>query len=307
MKTILCTTSTFKETEQLDGFNIEMNPYGRKLSESELIKLVERFQPSGVIAGIEPWTKKVFSAAHELVVLSRCGIGLDSIDLLAADNLGVKVLNTPEAPVQSVAELAVSYAFALSRKLIEMTSSIRDGDWPKGAPGTLITGKTVGIMGCGRIGSRVADIFRNLGCSVLGYDPYLTEHTVCRLVSLPELLQASDIVSLHLPITDLTRHIIDADALEMMLPHALLINTARGGLIDEQSLYVAMKDHLIGGAALDVFEMEPYQGALQTLEGNMILTPHIASSTVEGRKIMECEAWRNLVDGLRERGLYEAE
>lgn len=302
MYNILCTTSTFSNAEKLDGFNIVFNPYKRKLKKEELLSLLKEVNPVGVIAGVEDWGIDAFDSASSLVVLSRCGVGLDSVDLEAARLKNVVIKNTPIAPVESVAELTFIDALALCRKLAVSTKSIQEKQWVKGKPGELIKGKTVGIIGCGRIGTRVAELFNGVGCTVLGYDPYLKEHAICKLVDFESLLKDSDIISLHLTVSEETKHIINEKSLSLMKPSAFIVNTARGALIDEDALVKALENDKIGGAALDVYGEEPYQGELCNSNKNVILTPHIASSTREGREVMEKEAWNNMVAVLKEKG-----
>jgi D-3-phosphoglycerate dehydrogenase / 2-oxoglutarate reductase len=295
--TILCTTSIFSATLP-DGYTIVPNPYGRRLSEAEVADLVREHQPVGLIAGVEPLTRRVLMAATGLRVISRCGVGVDSIDLEAARELGIAVCTTPEAPVQSVAELTVGLMLAAIRRIPQTDAAVRSGGWPDPA-GNLLGGRTVGVVGCGRIGSAVASLVSGFGCNVLGCDPVVTKHDVCTMVSLDELLEASDIVTLHAPSVESTRRMINASTLSQMRQEAILVNTARGALVDEEALVVALHEGRIAIAALDVFDDEPYAGPLREMADRTILTSHIASGAREARARMEAESVANLVAALR--------
>ncbi len=290
---ILVTTSSFGNSSFPDSVNVIMNPYKRKLTESEAIELVDKYRPAGIIAGVEPLTRKVMEKAPELKVISRCGTGMDSVDLVAARSLGITVVNTPDAPTPSVAELTIGLMLCLARHINTMDTGIRKGDW-KGPQGMLLKEKTVGIVGCGRIGTYVAELVSAFGCRVLGYDPYIRQHGICTIVSMDELLNEADIVTLHVPYSQANHHIIGEAELGRMKSAALLINAARGGLVDEEALYAALKQGVIAGAAMDCFELEPYKGKLTELD-NTVLTSHIGSGAVETRKIMEAQAVENLL------------
>lgn len=299
MKRILVSTSTFSEKQLLKSFDVLYNPYGRKLSEAEVLELLSDFHPEGMIAGVEPLSDKVLTSAKELKVISRCGVGLDSVDLESAARLGIKVFITPDAPVPSVAEMALALMFSLLRNIPSSDMQMRNGNWIK-KNGSLLQGKTVGIIGCGRIGSYLATLLQVFGCTVIGYDPVIDSHPVCRMVTIDELYASADIISLHLPLMTETRNIVDINAFRKMKKTALLINTARGGIINEDDLYVALKDGLITGAALDVFSQEPYNGKLLELGEKIVLSPHQASSALESRIRMEEEAVKNLLEHMGE-------
>lgn len=299
MDKILCTTSTFDAGGFPKGYEIVKNPFNRRLTEEEAEALIKEHQPAGMVAGVEPLTGRVLSAARNLRVISRCGVGLDSVDLKAAKELGIRVFNTPEAPVLSVAELAVSFMLTFYRHIPGIDAKLREGEWyrPKG---NLLSGKTVGILGCGRIGSKVAELLSGFNCQLLGYDPGITGHPLIKMVSPDELLHAADIVTLHLPATKETEGIVDKGFLKKMKKSAILINTSRGSIINEDDLFRALEDAGIKGACLDVYREEPYSGKLTSLEGKTVLTSHIASSAVETRTEMERQAVENLIKGLEE-------
>lgn len=294
---VLVTTSGFQYPLTSDTFEFIQNPYKRRLTEKELLELVEAHQPVGIIAGVEPITRTVLEKAKNLRVISRCGVGMDAIDLPAAEELGIQVLITPNAPIASVAELSIALMLSLLRKIPQCDKTVKNGGW-KGAGGNLLKGKTVGIIGCGRIGTYVAQILKCFGCSLIGYDIEKKEHEAIQMVGFETLLTQSDIISLHLPYSKANHHMIGPKELAMMKQSALLLNTARGGLVDEDALYTALDSGGIAGAALDCYEEEPYSGKLCTLE-NILLTPHIGSSAAEGRLRMEQEALENLLGALR--------
>jgi len=295
---ILTTTSNFDTGGFPEEFKVIKNPYKRKLTEDESIQLYQEYKPVGIIAGVEPITRRVLEAGKQngLRVISRCGVGVDSIDLMAAKELGIIVRITPNAPVVSVAELTLSLILAVSRNLINLDKLVRDGGW-KGNTGFLVSGKTVGIIGCGRIGSYVAKLLKAMGCNILGYDPYINSHDICKMSSFETLMTESDIITLHIPYTKENHHIINKNVIDRMKPGAIIINCARGGLIDEEALYNALKEGKLAGAGLDCFENEPYRGKLCELD-NVIMTPHAGSSAKEGRALMEAEARDNLIEEL---------
>lgn len=298
MKNILITTEEFIIKDFPSDFHVTKNNYCRKLSEEETDDLIQRHKPVGVIAGIEPLTRKIMTKAPFLKIISRCGVGLDSVDLKAASELGIKVVNTPDAPTSAVAELTIGLMLAILRGICLMDGKIRSGEWPRPI-GSLLAGKMVGIIGCGRIGAYVARLVHSFGCNVMGYDPYIKNSPFCALCDLDDLLREADIVTLHIPCTRENHHIISRERIFAMKKGAVLINAARGGLIDEEALYDALVKEHISGAALDCFEREPYSGPLAKLE-NVVLTSHVGSNAKEARKVMEQQALNNLIKALAE-------
>jgi D-3-phosphoglycerate dehydrogenase len=294
---ILTTTSSFSAEGFDECLNVIHNPYGRRLTESEVTGLIKEYQPVGIIAGIEPLTRQVFENATNLRVISRCGIGLDSVDLAAADDMGISVLNTPDAPTEAVAELALGMILSVLRNIPLLDRNVRNNSW-KGPNGLLLKGKTVGIIGCGRIGSRLAELIKPFGCVMRGFDPAVQSHDLIEMVSLDDLLVSSDIISLHIPLNPNTRNILSAERIKILKKDTVLINVSRGNLIDEMALYEALKTGRLYGAALDCFADEPYKGPLMDLE-NVVLSPHMGSSTIETREIMERNAVDNLMSELK--------
>ena len=310
MHKILITTSSFARNDRslpdtfaVKGLQIALNPYARKLSESEVNELIQEHQPIGMIAGVEPLTRGVLEKTKNLKVISRVGIGMDSVDLQTAKNLDIVVTNTPDAPTIPVAELTLGMILSLLRRIHISDASIRGSDWVR-PMGNLLHGKTVGIIGCGRIGSYLAGLLSSFGCKILGCDPFVNKSDNFFLVGLEKILSDADIISLHIPYNRGNHHFINAGRIQNMKKGALLINAARGGLVDEDALSSALSSGHLGGAALDCFEQEPYTGKLKDLE-NVLLTAHIGSYAQEGRVMMERQAVENLFRELKKAGCIE--
>ncbi len=283
------------------GLKISTNPFGRKLTEAEISSLLGD-SVVGLLAGVEPLTAQVIASAKALRVISRCGVGLDNVDQAAANDRGIPVMSTPDAPVDAVVEMTLGLMLAALRQIPEADRQVRNGGWPR-LKGRLLKAQTVGILGLGRIGTRVASICSAFGARVIAHDPMIRDTSPdVEWVELPELLSQSDIVSLHTPYNAATHHLINKESLAAMKPGALLVNTARGSLVNEVELVKALQHGQLSGAALDVFEAEPYSGVLQDLP-QVVLTPHLASSAVESRCQMELEAANNLYLGLSNAGV----
>lgn len=281
------------------GFKIILNPYGRKLQPNEIVSLLDGVV--GLIAGTGPITEKVLKSAKNLKVISRCGAGLDNVNLEVTRKLGIKVFTTPDAPTQAVAELALGLILSLLRKTAEADRNIRQEKWPR-LMGNLLFEKKLGIIGLGRIGKKLVELtfpfkVKVLACELYPDKKFVSKYNI-HLLSLKELLSQADIVSLHLPYSETTRHMIGKNELLLMKPDAILINTSRGGIVDEEALYNTLKNKIIGGAALDVFEEEPYKGPLKNLD-NVVMTSHLGSYAKEARIRMEMEAVNNLLRGLK--------
>lgn len=295
---IFISTSSFAEYDKLPlkllddaGMTVRMNPYKRKLTKDECLSLYGDID--GLIAGTETITAEVLQAAKKLKVISRVGVGLDNVDIEAAKKQGIKVFNTPDAPTLAVAELTVGLMLSLLRHVPRMDREIRAGQWQK-RMGNLLQGKKVGIIGFGRIGQKVGEIVKALGAQVAYCDPAVNK-TGYKKLTLEELLAQSDIVTLHLSGGGT---VLGKNELKRMKRGSWLINCARGGAVDEAALGKVLQEGWLAGAALDVFNEEPYNGPLTGLD-NVILTPHIGSYAVESRIEMEAEAARNLIKGLK--------
>ncbi|MFW9887161.1 MAG: D-2-hydroxyacid dehydrogenase [Candidatus Thorarchaeota archaeon] len=233
-------------------------------------------------------TKDVIGAADALKLVVRAGVGLDNVDLEAAREKGVKVLNTPEAPTVSVAEMVIALMFALSRQVPSADSSMKDERWEKKKlKGTELWQKTLGIIGFGRIGCEVARRARALemevlACDVVDIDTACVEYGAER-TEMEDLLKRADYVTLHVPLLPETRGLIGEKELDMMKESAFMINTARGGVVDEKALLKALDENKIAGAGLDVFEKEPPADWKLVKHPKVIATPHVSSSTSEAQ------------------------
>ena len=307
MKRILVTTSSFGKNDsgllpklESSGYQVVLNPYKRKLTEAEVTGLIVENQPVGIIAGVEPLTRKVLERASKLKAISRAGIGMDSVDLDAAKELKIKVTNTPDAPTVPVAELAVGMILSLLRRIHISDYSVRQKEWVR-PMGNLLNGKTLGIVGCGRIGSCVAKLLSGFDCKVIGYDPLPVDSKLVSIVELDFLLKTADIVSLHMPYSSDNHYFINQDKMGIMKKGAFLINAGRGGLVDESALLNALDSGHLAGAALDCFEKEPYNGPLACSD-KVLLTAHIGSYASEGRIMMERQAVENILKILNNLG-----
>ena len=230
-------------------------------------------------------TADVINAGTNLKVVGRAGVGLDNVDKKAADARGIKVVNTPAATSVTVAELALGHMLACARSIPQATQSLRDGKWEKKAfKGTELFGKTLGLIGSGRIGTELGKRAIAMGMSVLVYDPFIKESAVGKLVEFPDLLKSADYISLHVPKTDKTFHMINKDSIAQMKKGVVIVNCARGGVVDEEALYEALKSGQVGAAAFDVFETEPPKDLKLFSLPNVIGTPHVGAQTKEGQE-----------------------
>ena len=297
---VAVTTSSFAEfsDEPLrllrdKGFEVVMNPHGRALTEEEAITLLAGCV--GVAAGTEPLTERVMAALPQLKVISRCGVGMDNVDMAAAKARTITVCNTPDGPTRAVAELALGCALDLLRQVSRMDRELRGGTWKK-RMGSLLQGKKLGVIGYGRIGRATAELFALMGCEVAFADPFVESGTHQRME--PEALLAwADIVTLHCAKPKDGKPVLDAARLALLKPGSLVLNLARGGLVDEDALVAALKGGKLGGAALDVFVKEPYSGPLAELP-QVLLTPHVGSYAKEARIGMEVDTVKNLLAAL---------
>jgi D-3-phosphoglycerate dehydrogenase len=258
------------------------------LSKEELEKVIADYDGLAVRSATKA-TEKVIAAASKLKVIGRAGIGVDNIDVKAATAKGIIVMNTPFGNSITTAEHAISLMMALARQIPEADRSTHAGKWEKSKfLGVEVFGKTLGIIGCGNVGSIVADRAIGLKMKVIAYDPFLSQERAMELgvekVELDDLLQRADVITLHTPLTDRTRNIIDAAALAKTRRGVRIVNCARGGLVDERALVAALKSGHVAGAALDVFEIEPAKESALFEFANVICTPHLGASTSEAQE-----------------------
>lgn len=276
------------------GYAVRRNPVGRKMTQEELLAALAG--AVGVVAGLEMYSAEVLTHS-QLKVVSRCGTGVENIDLPKAEELGIKVYSTPNAPTTAVAELTVGALITLLRKVPQMDRGMHEGKWEKQS-GPQLQGKTVALVGLGRIGRKVAEYLRPFGVRLLGVDPMLKDAVDgIPMVSLAQALAESDIVSLH---ASGSTEILGAAEFAALKAGAYVANAGRGGLINERALCGALDSGKVAGAWLDAFSEEPYQGPL-TAYPQVLLTPHIGYSSDEARRRMEMEAATNLLAGLEER------
>ena len=258
------------------------------LERDELIKIIAKYDGLAIRSSTKV-TQKVLDAASNLKVVGRAGIGVDNVDIPYATSKGVAVMNTPFGNAITTAEHAISLIMSLVRNIPQANESTHGGKWEKSKyMGTEITGKTLGLIGCGNIGSIVADRALGLKMKVLAYDPFLTEEKALELqvrkVELDELLSSSDIITLHVPMTDQTANIINKDSLEKCKDGVRIVNCARGGLVDEKALKKYIENGKVSGAAIDVFELEPATDSIFFGMEEVICTPHLGASTLEAQE-----------------------
>ena len=295
MKRVLIGTSSFSQLDKspyekllAQGYDIIDNPYKRKLTKVELVELLQ--DVDGLIAGLEPLTRDV-QERSTLKVISRVGSGLSNVDLKAAKELGIHVASTPTGPVQAVVELTIGCLLSLLRKINQMSTDLHNGSWNKQI-GRQLSGMEVMVVGLGNIGTRVAELIKSFGANVVGVDPARERNdSVIPLVGLREGLSQADVIILHCSGEE---EIIGQDEINEMKEGCLVLNAARGGLINEDSLMQALESGKVSGAWLDAFKEEPYTGKLTNYD-QVILTPHIGSYTRECRLSMESEAVDNLI------------
>ncbi len=299
---IYVTLSTFAEYDDTpvrllreSGIPFKIHDTGKRITTAELIAGGQ--EATVVVAGVEPYDRATLDQLPALRCISRLGVGVDAVDLVAAKEKGIAVVNTPDPPTNAVAELALSMMLSLSRNLPRQSVAARAGQWSR-IEAHLLGARRVGIIGLGRIGRRVAHLVRAFGAEVWGVDPHpdtawCTANGV-RVVSLDELIAGCDIVSIHAAKSSGAPLRIDADALARMKPGAILINLGRGEMVDEPALHAALTSGHLFGAGLDVYPQEPYSGPLTGLD-NVVLTPHAATMTVETRSTMERESVENAI------------
>jgi D-3-phosphoglycerate dehydrogenase len=245
-------------------------------------------------------TADLLDRGRQLQLVARAGIGVDNIDVAAATDRGILVINAPQGNVRSTAEHTIALLFALARRITDADRAVRDGRWRAGYEGMQLAGKQIGVIGAGKVGRQVASMGAALGLQVVAHDPYLDRSAWEALgipgVSLAELLATSDIVTLHVPFSAETAGLLGAAEFAAMKPGALLINCARGGLVDEDALADALSRGALGGAALDVFDKEPPIDSPLLSAPNLIVTPHVAASTREAQAQVSTEIAEQVVD-----------
>jgi D-3-phosphoglycerate dehydrogenase len=302
MTKILITTSSFGKLDdsplkmlQAQDFEIILNPYGRALTVEESLELMQGVQ--GMIAGTEILNREVLSAGKKLKYLCRLGAGTDKVDFDAAADLNIKVENTPNAHVKPVAELTLAGMLSLARHVHLSDAAMKASEWNK-QMGFLIFGKTIGLIGLGKVSKHLVKLLKPFEVKILAYDPYIDESFAAanniQIVSEKDVYRNADIISLHVPYTPENHHLVNAGKLALMKENVMLLNASRGGLVDEQALFDFLQTHHLAKAYLDTFEEEPYHGPLLKLK-NILCTPHIGSYAAEGRYEMEKDAAEKLI------------
>ena len=281
MKVLIADPVSSAVIEELQNLGVEVNDLS-SLPKEDLIAKVKDYECM-VVRSATKVRKDMIDKMEKMKLIIRGGVGIDNIDVSYAKGKGIKVMNTPAASSASVAELVIAHMFALSRHIVKGTIGIKEGKWDKKQlKGTELLNKTLGIIGVGRIGKELIKRAKALGMNVVAYDPYIKLENV-DMVELDTLLGNSDYISIHTPLTDETKHLIGTDALGKMKQNAIVVNCARGGVVDEKALLDALKEGKITGAALDVYEVEPPETSGLMELTNVTFTPHIGASTKEAQ------------------------
>lgn len=290
-----------KALEELMAYSNDLvfNTTGKPLTEEELLPLLR--DCDGYIAGLDFVTEKVMKSCEHLKVISRYGAGYDRVDIAAAKALSIPVTNTPGVNAEAVGELAFGLILSVARRIPYLHASTRVGGWVR-STGMELKGKTIGIMGLGAIGKVVARCAKGFDMTVMAYDPYINEayceNNAIKVSTFDEVLEQADVISLHLPLIDTTQHLINTAAFAKMKPAAILVNTSRGGIIDEEAAYDALKNDRLGGLALDAFEIEPPTDSPLFTLNNVVATPHTGAHTAEAVEHMADLSVKNLIDVL---------
>jgi len=304
-KVLICDSFAEKGIEKLSSqFDVTYLP---KITNQELLNKIHDYDVV-IVRGRTKITKDVIEKGENLKIIGRAGIGLDNIDLKSAESKGIKVFNTPESSTNAVAELTIGLMIDLARGISKGEFGIKQGNWLKDElMGFELKGKTLGIIGMGRIGTQVARLAKAFGMKILVYDIVELDKDVlnevrAKVVSLDELLSSSDIVSLHVTLTDDTYHMINEEKLSKMKKGAYIINTSRGPVIDEKALLNALKSGSIKGAALDVFEVEPPGSSELVKLHNVVAIPHIGAQTKEAQDLAATLLVEKIIKALPKQG-----
>jgi len=274
-----------KEVLEKNGLNVTYEP---EITPEQIAEKIGNFEVV-VVRSRTKITRELIEKADKCKILARVGVGLDNIDQDAAKEKNIRVLNAVEGAITAVAELVIGLMLSMAREIPRADREIRSGNWiKKELMGSELKGKYLGIVGLGNIGKRLGRLARALNMNIIGYDVVPIDDEFSKEVGLMKadldtLLSSADYVSFHVPLLDSTHHMINAEKLKMMKNTARIINTARGGVIDEEALYNTLKDGSLAGAALDVFEAEPATGNKLTTLPNFIATPHMGAQTKEAQ------------------------
>jgi len=277
--------TTLKEILEKNGLKVTYEP---EITPEQIAEKIGTFEVV-VVRSRTKMTRELVEKADKCQIIARVGVGLDNIDQEAAKEKNIKVINAVEGAITAVAELVIGLMLSMAREIPRADREIRNGNWiKKELMGTELKGKYLGIVGLGNIGKRLGRLARALNMNIIGYDVTEIDNEFSKEVGLMKadldtLLSSADYVSFHVPLLDSTRHMINAEKLKMMKNTARIINTARGGVIDEEALYNSLKEGSLAGAALDVFEVEPATGNKLITLPNFIATPHMGAQTKEAQ------------------------
>jgi D-3-phosphoglycerate dehydrogenase len=302
---IVCDTIDEKGIGILKNSGLQVD-YLPEITNQDLISRVKEYDVI-VVRSRTKITKDVIASAVKAKIIARVGVGLDNIDVNEAQKRDIEVINAGEASVNAVSELVLGFMFALSRNIPIANNATKKGEWiKKDLMGGELKGKYLGIIGLGKIGRNVARLARGLRMNLIGYDVVPIDKNFTQEVSLittdlKTLLESSDFITCHVPFTEQTKHLINKDMLSKMKKDAFLINTSRGEVIDEQALVDCLKNKRIGGAALDVYEVEPPTNKELLELNNIICTPHIAAQTREGQELASTVIAEKIIQKLLER------
>ena len=270
------------------GITLVKNPYGRRMGKEEITEFLQG--ADGLLAGLEPLDEDVFQKCPDLKAIARIGIGMDNVDRQAAEQYGIKVSNTPKAPTEAVAEMTLTALLCICHNLISADRNVHNGIWKKEI-GRSVRGLRVLVIGYGNIGKETAGVMEGMGGEIMVYDKFREEVSTC---SLEEGIKNADVISLHASGKD---EIITREMFRHMRDGVILLNSARGGLVQEQALYEALKSGKVSAFWGDALWQEPYDGILRECE-NAVLTPHICTYTKSCREHMEMQAVENLLRDL---------
>jgi len=279
------TNPTLKEILEKNGLKVTYEP---EITTEQIAEKIGNFQVV-VVRGRTKLSRELIEKADKCKIIARVGVGLDNIDQEAAKEKNVRVINAVEGATTAVAELVIGLMLSMAREIPRADREIRNGNWiKKELAGSELKGKYLGIIGLGNIGKRLGRLTRALNMNIIGYDVVPIDEEFSKEVGLMKadldtLLSSADYVSLHVPLLDSTHHMINAEKLKLMKNTARIINTSRGGVIDEEALYNSLKEGNIAGAALDVFEVEPATGNKLTTLPNFVATPHMGAQTKEAQ------------------------
>jgi D-3-phosphoglycerate dehydrogenase len=281
------------------GYEVVQNPYGRIMTRQEMMKHI--VDVDGIIVGVDPLDREVLACGKRLKAISKYGVGTDNIDVEYAKEKNIPVMRTVGANAEAVADFTFALMLAVARRIVEIDAGCRKLNWNK-ITSIEVHGKTLGLIGLGAIGKKVARRAAGFDMKVLAFDTFKDEvyakENGITYVTLEELLKESDFISLHLPLTDETRNLISYEQFKMMKPMAVIVNTARGGIIDENALLWALKEKRIWGAGIDVFEEEPPKNSELLKMDNIVIGSHCAASTYEAIEKMGMMAAENLIQCL---------